>query len=736
MIDGLENNPVQHVTNSSDHPETNIGTFTTHQIGNLDLTLHSHSLKAGSLLCIPEEASLENYMRVYKEQVNKQLTTVASAKDDVEALKETNMVLTGLTKQLLEQNDVLVSSLVDVAREGECRAVQMQKRLRESAQATKDVVLTMSDWGEEIRDLIIRKCQAENLIHEAETSLSALRNENHSLKEYNENLWHDIQSLLNIIKEARSSGHWEMGLVTFCEISPEDVFGPICRLSAKHHPDPFLRHDNNSTDDLVLLEQPLAEESVLYKPDHVGSMSEPQSPRCSSDDNEQGILNGNAPSSMAESLKEHSSAHNEAPCLSECHDLLTPAVDTTKILCNGFTKSNEESMEGHSGGSVVLEQEQSQCTGLKREYRSVCQDGLLKGRPPSRARSLLNGLQGSSPEEPYDTPCGPYSPADCKRVLFPSSPPAKGSDCFPVAEPSKVNCAAQTEEKETSSVVMGTQTDFLSETCLPSGNEVRGQELGSLRERLNLALQDEYRSVCQDGLLKGRPPSRARSLLNGLQGSSPEEPYDTPCGPYSPADCKRVLFPSSPPAKGSDCFPVAEPSKVNCAAQTEEKETSSVVMGTQTDFLSETCLPSGNEVRDQELGSLRERLNLALQDAQSKTLLAMQLQAHLDASAMQVELRDQALQNLEKKLTMSRENCDHLKKDMISVRFELEEAQQAIEKERTLRAQSVAEAEQLTLTVQHLREALVSSKRAMEEARRSSKDDTVTHNNLSRVHDI
>uniref|UniRef100_A0A6B0VEF5 Uncharacterized protein n=1 Tax=Ixodes ricinus TaxID=34613 RepID=A0A6B0VEF5_IXORI len=521
------------------------------------------------------------------------------------------MVLTVLTKQLLEQNDVLVSSLVDVAREGECRAVQMQKRLRESAQATKDVVLTMSDWGEEIRDLIIRKCQAENLIHEAETSLLALRNENHSLKDYNENLWHDIQSLLNIIKEARTSGHWEMGLVTFCEISPEDVFGPICRLSAKHPPDPLLRHDNYSTDDLVLLQQPLAEESVSHKPDHVDSMREPQSPSCSSDDNEQGILNGNAPSSMAKSLKEHSSAHNEAPCLSECRDL-TAAVDTTNILCNGFTKGNEESMEGHSGGSVVLEQEQSQCTGLKREHRSVCQDGLLKGRPPSRARSLLNGLQGSLPEEPYETPYGPYSPADCKHVLFASSPPAKGLDCFPVAEPSKVNCAAQTEEKETSSVVMGTQTDFLLETCLPSGDEVR----------------------------------------------------------------------------------------------------------------------------DQELGSLRERLNLAIQDAQSKTLLAMQLQAHLDASAMQVELRDQALQNLEKKLTMSRENCDHLKKDMISVRFELEEAQQAIEKERTLRAQSVAEAEQLTLTVQHLREALVSSKKAMEEARRSSKDDTVTHNNLSRVHDI
>ncbi|CAN8000724.1 unnamed protein product [Ixodes pacificus] len=610
MIDGLENNPVQHVTNSSDHPETNIGTFATHQIGNLDLTLHSHSLKAGSLLCIPEEASLENYMRVYKEQVNKQLTAVASAKDDVEALKEKNMVLTVLTKQLLEQNDVLVSSLGDVAREGECRAVQMQKRLRESAQATKDVVLTMSDWGEEIRDLIIRKCQAESLIHEAETSLLALRNENHSLKDYNENLWHDIQSLLNIIKEARASGHWEMGLVTFCEISPEDVFGPICRLSAKHPPDPFLRHDN-CTDDLVLLEQPLAEESVSHKPDHVDSMSVPQSPSCSSDDNEQGISNGNAPSSMAESLKEHSSAHSEAPCLSECSDL-TPAVDTTNILCNGFTKSNEESMEGYSEGSVVLEQEQSQCTGLKREHRSVCQDGLLKGRPPSRARSLLNGLQGSLPEEPYDTPCGPYSPADCRRVLFASSPPAKGSDCFPVAEPSKVNCAAQTEEKETSSVVMGTQTDFLSETCLPSGNEVR----------------------------------------------------------------------------------------------------------------------------DQELGSLRERLNLAIQDAQSKTLLAMQLQAHLDASAMQVELRDQALQNLEKKLTMSRENCDHLKKDMISIQFELQEAQQAIEKERTLRAQSIAEAEQLTLTVHHLREALVSCKRAMEEARRSSKDDTVTQNNLSRVHDI
>ncbi|CAN7991335.1 unnamed protein product [Ixodes hexagonus] len=610
MLYFKENNPVQHAT-SSDLPETNLTNLRTCaalQTEGLNLTPNSNPSKAGSLFCIPEEASLENFMQAYKERVNKELAAAVSTRDDIEALKETNMVLTVLTKQLLEQNDVLVSSLMDVAREGECRVVQMQKRLRESAQATKDVVLTMSDWGEEIRDLIIGKCQAENLIHEAEISLLALRNENQCLKDYNENLWHDLQSLLHIIREARTSGHWEMGLVTFCEISPEDVFGPICRPSAKQTTDAVLRlrHGSNSTDDLGLVQQPLTEESS-HKLGPLDLVIGPQSPTCSSGDNERGILNRTAPSIMAKSLKEHTSAHDESLRLSECGDVTSP-MGTTKDLCNEDTKKNEESKGCHSARSVTLEQEQSQCTDdLRKE-----QDGQPKGPIRRLARSFLGELQESWTEGTSDVHSTPAEPADCKRVLFTPSPLARGLDW-------------------------------------------------------------------------------------SLKTASP---------------------------------------KANFAAQTEGPEASSVVMGTQTDVLLEACLPSGNESRDQELGSLRERLNLAIQEAQSKTLLATQLQAHLDASAKQVEHRDRALQNLENKLRSSRKDCDNLKKDVTSLQFDLERAQQTIERERTLRTQYQAQAGRLTLTVQHLREALVSSKRAMEEGRRALKDDAIAHNGPSRVHDV
>lgn len=584
MIDGLENGPVQHATNSA-LPETSHHAHTAHQT------------EAGSLTSEPEEPSLEALMQTYKKRVNDELAAV-QFNDNLEALKEANATLIGLTELLLDQNAVLVSSLTSVAREGESRAGQMQKRLRESAQATKDAVVSMNFWSEEMRALFIRKLKTEINIHEAETRLFILQTENQSLMQYNENLWHDIESLLTIIKEARTSGNWEMDFVTFCEIPPEAVFGPICRLSAKHLPDAFLRQANDSCDDLMVSQQPLAKETASHEPGCVDSMNGLQSPKCSSDDTEQGIVNGNAPSSTAESLKEHFPADNEVPCLSKCSDL-TPAVDTPNTLYNGFTERDNEFSEKHFGGSRILEQEQSQC-----------------------------GLEKKS----------------------------------------------------------------------------QGRQLG------------------------GAPPSRARFLLDGLHGSQASESHRFP---GAPVDSKRALCESSPLARDLGCSHVTALSRTDCAAQTEEKEASSVVMSTQTDFLLEMCLPSGNETRDQELVSLSERLNLAIREAQSKTLLVAQLQAHLDTSTMQVELRDQALQNLEKKLAASRADCDNLKKDMRSVHFELQKAEQTIQRERTLCAQFQAQATQLTLTVQHLQEALVNSKRATEETRQALKDAS-----LSRVHDI
>ncbi|KAH9362597.1 hypothetical protein HPB48_015489 [Haemaphysalis longicornis] len=74
-------------------------------------------------------------------------------------------------------------------------------------------------------------------------------------------------------------------------------------------------------------------------------------------------------------------------------------------------------------------------------------------------------------------------------------------------------------------------------------------------------------------------------------------------------------------------------------------------------------------------------------EAQSKTLLAMQLQTHLDSSSKQVELMEQALQNLEKKLSASRQECDDLKKEVTCVQVKLEHAEAATKKEQEVNTQ-------------------------------------------------
>ncbi|KAL3207099.1 hypothetical protein MRX96_010420 [Rhipicephalus microplus] len=137
------------------------------------------------------------------------------------------------------------------------------------------------------------------------------------------------------------------------------------------------------------------------------------------------------------------------------------------------------------------------------------------------------------------------------------------------------------------------------------------------------------------------------------------------------------------------------------------------VTSTQTDVQWETCIPSGNEKRDLELCCLREHLTLALEEAQSKALLAMDLQLHLDRSAKEVELRDQVVNNLEKKLSAARQQTDNLKKQQTSVECELESVRSLLRKEKAESQQYLLKLEKMAITVKHLQDALVECKKTV-----------------------
>lgn len=161
--------------------------------------------------------------------------------------------------------------------------------------------------------------------------------------------------------------------------------------------------------------------------------------------------------------------------------------------------------------------------------------------------------------------------------------------------------------------------------------------------------------------------------------------------------------------------------------QTDDANKSTVIMGTQTDVEWEICPPSGNEQRDQELRSLKDRLNLAVHNAQSKALLSLELQTLLDVSTKEVEFRDQVLNNLETKLTNSRQETDNLKEELLHVKIELEFAKQTAEKQRVENERLKAEVKRLSQTVTYLQDALVELKKIKAQSSAAS---------LPRVHDV
>ncbi|KAH8020002.1 hypothetical protein HPB51_023877 [Rhipicephalus microplus] len=86
-------------------------------------------------------------------------------------------------------------------------------------QAKNETVKKMSEWGEQIKDLISKKELAEHATLEYKYEAADLKRENEQLRNYNDNLYSDIQSLLSIIDVARKTGNWE-GIQNIESMSP------------------------------------------------------------------------------------------------------------------------------------------------------------------------------------------------------------------------------------------------------------------------------------------------------------------------------------------------------------------------------------------------------------------------------------------------------------------------------------------------------------------------------------
>ncbi|XP_070386974.1 uncharacterized protein [Dermacentor albipictus] len=825
---------------------------------------------------------------------------------------------------LLDQNEQLVTCLAELENEAEKRTLQMQRRLHSTADVTRETVYRMSEWGEEIQSIISKRHLAEKTLAASERTVAELQKENNQLRSCNDNLFSDIQSLLSIINEARTTGNWEMDCVTFCVISPEEVYGPICRLSSQHpdgvavldlkpgHPlqspeteaiicpsfsksaDPPAKFVHTDVE-MALTEcnggalgtQDPCSSAGLYEnfreatgaansaPSKVGGKSTSCRTKLSTNmpevcrEAEQVSLSKSLPVlcvTMQDNMNDCGSSRLHRKLLIQKRSrsfkslLFSSRKKSTRNTRKRLTLSTSKqrlsapvhnSHFGHNVATVATTASRNRLYHRPAEYKDIiqneasdtssevvrkqteqwssgghhkethCVSAVQEGplETDRKCPTIMTTTKHvaewewqSNKSESLPTLCSVWeesvviqgnpmslesfllSPSKTKtrnvrrRLVFntskkPSAPKMTEDHIHLVVTKENKKHATtqtyaevsiqtdvldqpfrhdstqadlsstfrkndqregslplhhvlvQTDDDKKSTVIMGTQTDVecerqsnLSES-LPTLSSVWEESMViqgtpkslesvlpspwktntvNVRQCLNFNTSKEASAprvnVDNTHLVATKGSKKDATTETYAEVGIQTDVLDQTFGHEGAETDLSSTFRKNGRREGS--LPLH-----HALVQTDDDKKSTVIMGTQTDVECEKCLPSGNEQRDQELRSLKDRLNLAVQEAQSKTLLAMELQGHLDVSAKEVELRDQVINQVEKKLNSSRDEADNLKRELLDVESELVLAKKAAEKEKAENEQMKSELEKMRLTVQYLQDALTDLKK-------------------------
>ena len=105
---------------------------------------------------------------------------------------------------------------------------------------TEEVVLALNKYEKDIKSIVnnrVTSIEASDLIEELNCHISAVEIENNYLREQNDNLKHDLNNLIELIKrriaeqnqtnDDFSRRNDSEKCLTFCDVDPEDIFGPI-----------------------------------------------------------------------------------------------------------------------------------------------------------------------------------------------------------------------------------------------------------------------------------------------------------------------------------------------------------------------------------------------------------------------------------------------------------------------------------------------------------------------------
>lgn len=107
------------------------------------------------------------------------------------------------------------------------------------------MVLALNKYEKDIKSIVnnrVSTIEASTLIEELNCHISAVEIENNYLREQNDNLKHDLNNLIELIKRRIAEQNQtsdELGrrndsekCLTFCDVDPEDIFGPIEAITA------------------------------------------------------------------------------------------------------------------------------------------------------------------------------------------------------------------------------------------------------------------------------------------------------------------------------------------------------------------------------------------------------------------------------------------------------------------------------------------------------------------------
>ncbi|KAH7978708.1 hypothetical protein HPB49_006405 [Dermacentor silvarum] len=149
-------------------------------------------------------------MANFRAQIGVQLSKDVEDGRHPRSYEDSNENMQTIIDILLDQNEQLITCLAELENEAEKRTQQMQKRLHSTADVTRATVYKMCAWGEEIQSIVSKRHLAEEAAYESKRMVAELQKENSQLRNYNDNLYSDIQSLLSIINVARTTGNWEL----------------------------------------------------------------------------------------------------------------------------------------------------------------------------------------------------------------------------------------------------------------------------------------------------------------------------------------------------------------------------------------------------------------------------------------------------------------------------------------------------------------------------------------------